>query len=100
MSDRYTKKDAYGCAGYLAKALHRQLGDCWKKTKQGIIPLIKCWELDCNPTYGGCVIEEIMSETGGVTQPFRSRRRKPEEFCNTVNFALDVLEYKRRKKVR
>lgn len=79
--------------------MKKQAGDCWKKKKKGGLKAkIGCWELDCNPVYGGCVIEEIMNEGGGVTQPFGSQRRKPQEFCDTINFAIKALEYRKRRK--
>jgi hypothetical protein len=98
MTDRYSKKDAEQCASYLAKALKRQFGNCYKRTRSGSKAKVGCWELDCNSTYGGCVINQIANESGGVTQPFGARRLKPEYFCIATHFAEKALEYKKRRK--
>ena len=43
------------------------------------------WELDYNPTYGGCVIEEIASNGRTWTHhPFGAERRSPREFVDYV----------------
>jgi len=87
------------CAKNLARLMRKQVGDCWKKKKGGGYKAkIGCWDLDCNPIYGGCLITEIMSEGGGERHPFGDQRRKPTDFCDTVNFAIKVLDYKKRKR--
>lgn len=92
-------KKSEECAKRLARLLKKQMGDCWKKKKDGKLKAkIGCWDIDCNPIYGGCVIEEMMSEGGGVDHPFGPRRRKPTEFCDTINFAIRVMEYRKRKR--
>lgn len=43
------------------------------------------WELDYNPTYGGCVITEIASTGRTWTHnPYGAERRSPREFCDFV----------------
>lgn len=94
-----SRNKAEDCMKLLARVLkHKKVGNCYTKTKGGYKAKIGCWELDCNPVYGGCVINEMMNEGGGVTQPFGERRRKPQEFCEAIWFADKVLEYKHRKR--
>lgn len=99
MADRYSVKDANQCASLLAKALKKKYGNCWVKTRSGHNKSkIGCWDIDCNSTYGGCVIEEMVNESGGTTTPFGPRRLKPEYFCIATHFAESALEYKKRKR--
>ena len=91
-------KKAESCMKNLARLMKKQAGDCWKRTKKGNKAKIGCWELDCNSVYGGCVIEEMVNEGGGVSTPFGSMRRKPTSFCETINFAIRALEYKKRRR--
>lgn len=46
--------------------------------------------LDYAPTYGGYVIRERDPETGGVSEPFGSRRRKADELADCIRFALHL----------
>ena len=93
------RKKAESCMKNLARLMKKQAGDCWKRTKKGKNKAkIGCWDLDCNPVYGGCVITEIISEGGGETHPFGDQRRKPQSFCETINYAIRALEYKKRKR--
>jgi len=94
---RYTEKDAEEHAKRLAQALGKKFGDCWdEKTRKSIVG---CWKVDCNPIYGGCIIEEIVNEHGGVTDPILNIRLPPREFCNAVNFALRVLDIKEKEEL-
>lgn len=94
LSNPITKKDARAAAERLAKALGKKLGDCWKKDTIGKLKaIVGCWEFDCNPIYGGCVITEIVNEAGGVSGIFGLTRRPPKEFVTTVEFTLRVLDY-------
>lgn len=85
--DRYTKKDSQRCAESLAKTLNKKFGNCWKSKDGKNTSEVGCWELDHNPIYGGSVIHEIMNESGGVDEPFGSRRLKPDHFCTATKFA-------------
>ncbi len=42
--------------------------------------------LDNNPTYGGVVIERIVTSGGGVLQVYH--RMPPRQFCEAVQFLL------------
>ena len=99
MSDRYTTKDAERCAKQLADALNVPFGDCWKKTRDGKLKSkVGCWVMDYNSVYGGAVIEEMVNEFGGVTHPISGTRRSPREFCDTIHFSMQVMDYKKRRK--
>jgi hypothetical protein len=99
MADRYTAKDAERCAKQLADALKVPFGGCWKRTKGGSSKsIIGCWKMDYSAIWGGAVIEEIVNEGGGITHPFSSTRRSPREFCKTIHFAMQVMDYKKRRK--
>ncbi len=95
---RTSKKDLGGCASRLAKDLGKKYGKCWVRKNGKTQAVVGCWEVDYNPTYGGAVIQEIVSKGGGVRQPFGSMRRKPREFCDTTRFAQDALRLKKRRK--
>lgn len=85
-----TQKVAKEWAEILADELGKKFDDCWDpETKKAIIG---CWKLDCNPYYGGCIIEEIQTEGGGVTTPTLHERLTPREFVNSVKFTLNVLD--------
>lgn len=81
------------CFKRLAEALGKKHSDCWQDGKG----IVGCWELDCNPYYGGCVIEEIDNEAGGVILPVVSFRLPPKQFCQAVRFAEGVLEIERKR---
>lgn len=98
MVERYTMKDAESCAKRLAETLGKKFGSCWKKTKDGNVAEVGCWELDHNSIYGGSNINEIYNEGGGVTLPFGEGRMKPEHFCRAVQFAEKAVEIDREKR--
>jgi hypothetical protein len=102
MSERYTRKDAERAFDLLRSTLGKKpghyedndgtppegsvmVGDGSYRTIPG------GWALDWNSTYGGGVIEELLSGRTGVTRPLGSRRRNAREFCDAVHFALNVL---------
>jgi len=87
MADRYTKKDVERCAKSLASEMGHEFGNCYRKVGDGYKWQVGCWQVDNNPTYGGSVIQEIAGDSGGVRTPFGAMRRKPREFCETVQFA-------------
>lgn len=92
--DIYTKKDAERCFERLAKVMGKQAGNCWERKNNKNIAKIGCWDLDYNPTYGGCIIEEMVTEGGGVTHPFGEGRLKPFEFCRATNMIEKAIEIK------
>ncbi len=81
--DRYTRKDAEKALQRLADATGHRLAESWND--------VGGWELDYNPTYGGCVINEISNEGGAVSQPFGCQRHSPREFCDMVRFGIHAL---------
>ena len=95
MARRVTKKDVGGCASRLADDLGKKFGGCWRRKNGKLEAVVGCWTVDYNPTYGGAVIQEIVSKGGGVTQPFGPMRRKPGVFCETTRFAQDALRVDR-----
>ena len=89
---RYTEKDAKECFEELAKALGKEYGDACYIEKDGKkVTKIGCWKLDCNPVYGGCVVQEFVNEGGAVSMPL-GYRRTPREFCDCVEFTLNVIK--------
>lgn len=52
---------------------------------------VGAYQLDYNPTYGGANVELIDNESGGVSQPFGSRRYKPQQFVDMVRFTCDAI---------
>ena len=112
MTDRYTRKDAEAAFARLASALGKTWSDqggalwqglpykpesagaLWTRKGNDNIAMIDAWTLDCNPTYGGYVIEVIANSGGGIHQPFGSTRHNAREFCAMVRFALDALQAK------
>ena len=104
MSDRYTRKDAEQAAKRLAEHLGKPWGhytDDVNHPDRHPTPLHEGgkfytipggWALDYNPTYGGCVIEELAPDGGTwITQPFGSERCSPREFVAKVNTAITAL---------
>ena len=49
------------------------------------------WFLDHNGTYGGYVIQEIVSDGGGQSAPFGDTRRSAREMLDTMYFALQAV---------
>lgn len=97
MADRYTKKDAEQCAGYLAKKLNKKFGKCYHQDSDGKWKYdLGCWDVNDNSDYGGAVIEEINNDRGSVTDPFGSTRMKPEQFCKATNFAEKAIDIDRK----
>lgn len=81
------------CFKRLAEAFGKKHDDCYSEGKA----VVGCWKLDCNPFYGGCVIEEIASESGGIIHPVVPFRLPPKQFCQAVKFAEGVLEIERKR---
>lgn len=53
---------------------------------------VGAYRLDWNAVYGGGNIERIVTDTGGVTQPFGMMRRNAKEFCVSARFAMDAID--------
>jgi hypothetical protein len=85
--DKYTRKDAEAAFDRLIKAIGGRVATSYKD--------VGAYRLDWNGTYGGGNIELIVSEGGGVSQPFGMQRRNAREFCDSVRFAMDALEQAR-----
>jgi hypothetical protein len=79
MAERYTKKDAARCFQYLVRVTGNRVAKSYSD--------VGGWRLDCNPTYGGCNIEEISNPGGAVTLPLGYERMRPREFCQAVHYA-------------
>ena len=84
--DRYTRKDAEAAFDRLCQATGHRRATAWDDHG--------AWTLDYAACYGGFVVEEILSDSGGVTQPFGSRRHSAREFCQMVRFAIDAMSQK------
>jgi len=98
---RVTEKDARRCAERLAKTLGKRFGDCWEKVDGKTRAIVGCWDLDCNPYYGGCVIEEITSESGARSNPLGMKRWSPRDFCELVfviERIVDIVKQEEMKK--
>jgi hypothetical protein len=52
------------------------------------------WQLDFNSVYGGFVIEEIVTASGGVSHPFGDSRLKAGPFVDAMRFAERALDLK------
>ena len=86
------------CAESLAKKLGKKFGKCWRQEGGKNKAEIGCWDIDDNSTYGGSVIEEMTNESGGVKDPFGSRRRTPKNFCDATRFAEDAIDISKGKR--
>lgn len=86
MADRVTKKDAERVVQRLAEVLGLPYGH-YRKTDDGIETVLYGLVSDYSE-YGGCVVEQVVNEGGGVTQPFGSQRRAPREFVDFINGVL------------
>lgn len=84
MSDKYTRKDAELAFGRLCEVLGKRPATAYND--------VGAWTLDYNPIYGGAVVEEVINDGGGITQPLGSTRCTPREFCLRVNFLIRALE--------
>jgi hypothetical protein len=64
----------------------------WTKTETGNVSNIGGYRVDCNYTYGGCIVEKNVNESGGISHPFGYTRMKGEEFVNALMFAMDAID--------
>lgn len=98
MTDRKTEKDARAAMARIAEALGHPVGgyvkDVTAPTRYRAV--IGAWDLDYNPTYGGCIVTEIVTDGGGITHPLGDSRETPAVFCAMVRFALRALDTPRR----
>jgi hypothetical protein len=104
MTDRYTRKDAEKAFKRLAEEFGKPTGH-YREVAEGetsnmadgqkFSTIPGGWVLDYNPTYGGCVVEELSPNPGEtwITQPFGSTRRSPREFCQMVNDMIRARSY-------
>jgi len=96
--DRYTRNDAERSLKRLGDFMGKQVGDCWEKKGDRNVSKMGCWVLDCNAIYGGCIVEEIMNESGGVNHPLTESRIPPREFCQTMDMIARAIEIDRKNK--
>ena len=81
-----------------AKAMGRKVGR-YTRLKSGKLKAnIGNWSLDYNSVYGGYVIEEMYNKSGGVSQPFGSRRHSANQLIVMMRFAMDSLGAKKRRR--
>jgi len=92
MGERYTKKDAEACFKRLANFFGKET-DCWEKKDDTYVSKVGCWKLSYNPTYGGCLIEEIANEDGATDPVFTYRRYPPNEFCEMTRIIEKAIKY-------
>jgi hypothetical protein len=81
--ERYTRKHAESAFDRLVKVLGQRQAQSWND--------VGGWTLDYNSAYGGFVVEEISSESAGVSHPFGPMRRSARDFCDAVRFVEDAL---------
>jgi hypothetical protein len=109
MTERYTRKDAEEAGRRLAEAAGHRYGHSEvvrelpehvtnptpggggeeaapyateRKSGGWFVTIPGGWAVDYNPTYGGCVIEEIAPNgRTWISQPFGATRRSPRQFC-------------------
>lgn len=74
----YTKQDAERSFDLLLKILGKEKAESYNDVGK--------YNLDYNSTYGGVLIEEIISSTGAVRHPFGAYRKSIREFCDCVSF--------------
>lgn len=92
MAARYGKADAEKCFVRLVKVMRGRRAKAYND--------VGGLRLDYNPIYGGVNVEEIMTETGAVTQPFGILRQKPEAFCASVRMAEETVRYRKGRRSR
>ena len=81
--DRCTRKDAEAQFSRLITVMGGRVAKDYKD--------VGAYRLDWNSTYGGGNIERIVSDTGGVSQPFGHTRKGAREFCEMCRFAIYTL---------
>ena len=86
-----TRKDAEKVVALLAEQVGVPHTNCFGK-KVGADAKIGCLMADCNPIFGGCNLEEILTKTGGVGHPLGSIRMKPADFVRSINSTRFALE--------
>lgn len=109
MSDSYGRKDAEAAFERLCRALDKTPAHYRELTQEeiegvhelpsGSRPIgdgSQCtipggWYLDHNSVYGGYVVEEIMFNSTGVTQPFGPYRRNARDFVTMVRDIINAL---------
>lgn len=95
MSDRITRKQLDATFARFVAAMGGSL-ETWTKDADGKNRAnVGAYQMDCNGVYGGCVVERLMSEGGGVDRPFGDTRRPMREMYDTLRFAIDVLHESR-----
>lgn len=52
---------------------------------------VGAYRLDYNSVYGGYNIERICNSSGGVSNPFGTRRSSASEMVQKMNFAMEVM---------
>lgn len=97
---RYTEKDARVALRRFCKTMGHEEGH-YRKLEPGEVSTYGSnthttipggWDLDYNPTYGGCRIEEIAPDGGTWTStPFGATRMSPREFCAAVDFTCKAV---------
>lgn len=92
MSNRYTKADAQRAFERLLEAANARPAQSRND--------VGGWLLDYNSIYGGYVVTEVMSEPGGISNPFGYKRRNAREFCGWVRAVTDGINLGRRQAVQ
>jgi len=85
---KITKKDVKAMFARFNKALGKKEAESFKDVGSLI--------LEHNSTYGGYKIEEVLSESGGITHPFCDARLSSREMYYALYFACMALDYKER----
>lgn len=82
--ERYTRKHAENAFARLVNILGTPKGPIWSTVNGRNVAKVGALQLDYNPIYGGCIVEQICNEGGAVTHPLGELRLSPFEFCQAV----------------
>jgi hypothetical protein len=85
MADRITRKNVEGIFDVFLKSIGGRRAVDYKD--------VGAFRLDHNGIYGGYMIEHIVNEGGGISQPFGHTRRSAAEMWYTLSFAIDAMRY-------
>ena len=87
MSNRVTRQVAENQFKRLCDALGKRVATSYND--------VGAWQLNYAQCYGGYQIQEIVTSTGGISEPFSSSRMSGKELYDYVNFALRAIQIDR-----
>lgn len=89
--NRYTRKNAEHAFERLVKLMGTPTGPIWSTVNGKNVAKVGALQLDYNPIYGGCIVEQICNEGGAVVHPFGELRLSPFEFCQAVRMVEGAM---------